>query len=142
MAIGYWGMYIASNKGDLVSENLTPVGFNGLVRSVAFGGQLDGSNAPDVAYFGTGNVPSTLPVSTSGTLYGRLTAGSPLVETNFKSFSSNAAVIAISLDPENARTVYVIDNFSRIWRGSNVLTGTESWSNITGSLPATGRDLR
>jgi len=129
------GVYVSANRGDIVTDITPAAGINGQVSAVLYGGALAGTPVRDLAYVG----------DLGGNLFARFDSGA-LVATQFGTATGTAsgliAIRDIELDPENARTAYVLDGSSRIWRGTDVGLGTESWTQVSGNLPSSGSDLR
>ena len=133
LLMGLQGVYTSSNRDDVIAD-ITPSGMNGVVSALAYGGTLNGTQVRDLAYVG----------NSAGNLFARFDGGG-LVATQFgtatNSVSGGVGIRDIALDPENARTAYVLDTQSRIWRGTNVGLGAETWDFLLTNL-SVGSDLR
>lgn len=115
MVIGSsFDVYESFNRGDTLTRIDLPVFTT--INTLAYGGRMNGADAPDVLYVGT-----------DAGLYLRSVAGDPLVELIAYPGTS---VIDIVLDPNSWTTAYVIDQ-----SGVFVTTdGGNSWTTITGNL--------
>lgn len=136
LLIGMTGVYTSSNRGDTVT-NITPAGMTGQATAVVYGGTVGGSVVRDLAYVGTSR----------GDVFARFDSGA-LVTTGFGaaigSPGTGVGVRDIEVDPDNSRTVYVLDDVSRVWRGTEVGLAGETWTFMLSNFPtlAEGRDLR
>ncbi|HTK77032.1 MAG TPA: hypothetical protein VL371_17330, partial [Gemmataceae bacterium] len=105
-------------------DEVRPAGAVGTVTAIVYGGRLNGTNQPQLAYVGTrGNGPS------GAFLFSRTTnIGTPFTPVNAY---PGGPVRDIAVDPENWRTAFVLDDSSRVWRTTN---GGGNWVELTGDL--------
>lgn len=119
MLIGTANIYESFDQGN----TLTDLGFQGqFISCLAYGGRLNGVNRPDVFYAGT--KPTSLPSK----ILMRENIGDPIVTlSNYP----GAAVISISMDPNNFQQIYVADSLGQVWSSPNA---GFTWSNLTFNL--------
>jgi len=92
----------------------------GAVRAAAYGGVFGGANAPDIAYVGVDN----------GNLLLRNTAGGAFNKlANYHGAIPND----IALDPDNWKTVYIVDSKNKVWWSPDA---GQTWNDITGNFDA------
>ncbi len=114
------------DEGD---EFTPPTGGNiGRVTAMAFGGRSGGNDFPNALYVGTATAPLLRFRATGTGLPGAL-ASYP-----------GSTVRDITFEAPDFRSVYVVDNSNRIWRGTNIGITGEIWQNITGNLVDPGLD--
>jgi Ca2+-binding RTX toxin-like protein len=110
------------NNNDTVVDDAAEFAPNGdiggLVKSAAYGGKFGGANVPDIAYVGVDN----------GKILLRDHAGGA-----FNALANYHGAIAndIVLDPDNWKTVYVVDSKNKVWRSTNA---GQDWQDITGNF--------
>jgi hypothetical protein len=130
--------------GPSMPTDPIPAGFVGHVNTVAYGGHSFDSHGmlqsqPAVAYVGTDGIFGT------GFLRTRFTGtGLPVVDTKYET-AGGTEVLDIQLDPNDARSAWVLDagaldsmgkrvSGSRVWLGAGIGTSGEFWINETGNL--------
>jgi hypothetical protein len=102
------------------------------VTAMAYGGRLNGTDVPDVAYVGkTGGVLNGV----TGTLSLR-TANTTNTLADFTTLTNypGSAPRDIVLDPDDWQRGYVVDRNSRVFRFINAGAAVSDWTNITGNL--------
>jgi autotransporter-associated beta strand protein len=105
-------------------DEVTPAGRVGTVTAIVYGGRLNGTNQPQLAYVGTrGNGPS------GAFLFSRTTdIGTPFVAVTAY---PGGRVRDIAVDPENWRSAFILDTSNRVWHTTN---GGGNWAELTGDL--------
>jgi hypothetical protein len=117
-------------------DEWSPANPVGAVRTMAYGGRLNGANAPDVAYVGTnGGTVNGVPNSRLLLRTAIATAGSPVLG-DFTTLTNYPGAIPndIVLDSDNWQRGYVVDNNGQVFRFVNAGAAAADWTNITGNL--------
>ncbi|MGU7784974.1 WD40/YVTN/BNR-like repeat-containing protein [Burkholderia sp. PU8-34] len=126
MLIGTATIYESLNKGD----SLNNLGFTGkFITSLSYGGRLGTVAKPDVFYVGTRGAAGPY-------IWHRTTLGGPVTTLNTYPGSSVRSLVS---DPRDFRSVYVVDDQSRVWASFDE---GSSWSNLTANLNALLQDAR
>lgn len=133
--IGTTTLYESMNRGDtlvalggLDAEN-KPKTRIGTVKAIAYGGRLNGQDAPRVAFVGTDGDAQANDLFFRG----------PEDNSVFAALTTyhGSTPLQIALDPDNWKTGYILDLNNRIWRMTNGGAAEGDFTEITGNF-ATG----
>ena len=119
---GNANLYESTDGGDTVSQ-IAAFAANGIAR-IAYGGRLNGTNAPGVLFLGSG----------SSVAY-RTAASGPIAGT--LPFPGGT-VQGVVLDPENWKNAWIIGNNTVYAADDLAANGATAFSNITGNLTGVG----
>ena len=108
-------LYESTNRGDALTDRTGFTGF--FINGVVYGGRYRGVDSPGLIYFGVGS-----------TIRYRSGDGQPI--TTLSAYPGSSP-IDLTVDPQNSRRLFVLDNAQRVWATFNA---GASWTNVTGNL--------
>jgi hypothetical protein len=126
MLIGTASIYESTDRGDTLAN----LGFTGkFITALTYGGRLNGTAFPYVFYVGMRGTATPF-------LLHRVTLAGPI--TAVTAYPGNS-IRAMAMDPQDYRSLYVVDASSRVWATSDE---GATWTNLTLNLPPLSADVR